>query len=86
MRAPRRGGYHPPADYFSFFPLTAAAIHAMLTVLRQLIQFTQEVIPTININYRDPRPIYEQVRDGLRTLIVSGALTGDEKLPSVHES
>ena len=57
----------------------------MLTVLRQLIQFTQEVIPTININYRDPRPIYEQVRDGLRTLIVSGALTGDEKLPSVRE-
>ena len=43
------------------------------------------MIPTININYRDPRPIYEQVRDGLRTLIVSGALQGDEKLPSVRE-
>ena len=43
------------------------------------------MVPTININYRDPRPIYEQVRDGLRTLIVSGALAGGEKLPSVRE-
>ena len=46
---------------------------------------TQEVVFTININYRDPRPIYEQVRDGLRTLIVSGALASGEKLPSVRE-
>lgn len=45
----------------------------------------QEVVSTININYRDPRPIYEQVRDGLRTLIVSGALASGEKLPSVRE-
>ena len=44
-----------------------------------------EVVSTVNINYRDPRPIYEQVRDGLRTLIVSGALAGGEKLPSVRE-
>lgn len=39
----------------------------------------------ISINYRDPRPIYEQVRDALRKLIVSGALPRDEKLPSVRE-
>lgn len=68
--------------------LTGACIRAILTVLRQLIHFIhahQEVVPTININYRDPRPIYEQVRDGLRTLIVSGALAGGEKLPSVRE-
>ena len=43
------------------------------------------MVSTININYRDPRPIYEQVRDGLRTLIVSGALASGEKLPSVRE-
>ena len=43
------------------------------------------MVPTVNINYRDPRPIYEQVRDGLRKLIVSGALPGGEKLPSVRE-
>ena len=28
----------------------------------------------IQLNYRDARPIYEQVRDGLRHLVVTGAL------------
>ena len=40
---------------------------------------------TISINYRDPRPIYEQVCAGLRKLIVSGAVPTDERLPSVRE-
>lgn len=39
----------------------------------------------ISINYRDPRPIYEQVRDALRKLIVSGSLPSDQKLPSMRE-
>ena len=39
----------------------------------------------INLNYRDPRPIYEQVKDNLRHLIVSGALSENYKLPSVRE-
>jgi GntR family transcriptional regulator len=39
----------------------------------------------LSINYRDPRPIYEQVRDGLRQLILSGAIAPGEKLPSVRE-
>ena len=39
----------------------------------------------ITLNYRDARPIYEQVRDGLRALIVSGAITDGEKLPSVRQ-
>ena len=34
----------------------------------------------IQLNYRDSRPIYEQVRDGLRRLVVSG-----DKLPSVRQ-
>ena len=38
----------------------------------------------ISLNYRDARPIYEQVRDGLRHLIISGAIEADEKLPSVR--
>ena len=38
----------------------------------------------ISLNYRDSRPIYEQIRDELRKLIVSGAMTADEKLPSVR--
>ena len=39
----------------------------------------------ISINFRDSRPIYEQVKDSLRRLIVSGALPPDEKLPAVRE-
>ena len=38
----------------------------------------------ISLNYRDARPIYEQVKDGLRKLVVSGALQPGEKLPSVR--
>lgn len=37
----------------------------------------------ISLNYRDSRPIYEQIKDGLRELIVTGGLGPDEKLPSV---
>ncbi len=39
----------------------------------------------LSINYKDPRPIYEQVRDALRQLILSGAIKPEEKLPSVRE-
>ena len=39
----------------------------------------------ININFRDPRPIYEQVRDGFRQLILSGVLPAGDKMPSVRE-
>ena len=38
----------------------------------------------IRLNYRDARPIYEQVKDGLRHLVVTGALQAGEKLPSVR--
>lgn len=38
----------------------------------------------ISLNYRDSRPIYEQIKDGLRKLIVTGALRADDKLPSVR--
>jgi len=38
----------------------------------------------ISLNYRDSRPIYEQIKDGLRKLIVTGAMLPDEKLPSVR--
>lgn len=38
----------------------------------------------IVLDYSDKRPIYEQVVDRLQTLIVSGVLEPDEKLPSVR--
>ena len=39
----------------------------------------------IQINYRDSRPIYEQIKDGIRKLIVQGIMESNEKLPSVRE-
>lgn len=38
-----------------------------------------------SINYRDSRPIYEQIMDELRKMIISGVFAPDEKLPSVRE-
>jgi GntR family transcriptional regulator len=39
----------------------------------------------IELNYRDSRPIYEQVKDGLRKLVVTGAIAPGDKLPSVRQ-
>ena len=38
----------------------------------------------LNLDYRDARPIYEQVKDGLRRLMVTGVIQEREKLPSVR--
>lgn len=39
----------------------------------------------IQLNFRDAKPIYEQVKDGIRHLVIANALAADEKLPSVRE-
>lgn len=39
----------------------------------------------LELNYRDARPIYEQIKDGLRKLVLSNVIRQDEKLPSVRE-
>ena len=39
----------------------------------------------ISINYRDPRPIYEQIQSELRRLMLTGALPPGSHLPSVRE-
>ena len=39
----------------------------------------------ISINYRDPRPIYEQIQSELRRLMLTGALPPGSRLPSVRE-
>ena len=38
----------------------------------------------LTLDYRDARPIYGQIKDSLRRLIVAGALGPDEKLPSIR--
>ena len=39
----------------------------------------------ISVNYRDPLPIYEQIKQRIRQMILSGAYTPETKLPSVRE-
>ena len=38
----------------------------------------------ISLNYRESRPIYEQIKEGFKKLIATGAVGPDEKLPSVR--
>ena len=38
----------------------------------------------LTLNYRDSRPIYQQIKDGLRKLILTGGIAPNEKLPSVR--
>jgi len=38
----------------------------------------------ISVNFRDARPIYEQIKDDFKKLIISGALSKDDKMPSVR--
>jgi len=39
----------------------------------------------ISINYRDSRPIYEQIKSEFRRLILTGALAAGSRLPSIRE-
>ena len=39
----------------------------------------------VNLDYRDARPIYTQICDGIREQIRSGILRQGERLPSVRE-
>lgn len=37
------------------------------------------------LNYRDPRPIYIQLKEKLRSMVLTGVIPTDGKLPSVRE-
>ena len=39
----------------------------------------------VHLDYRDVRPIYTQISDGIREQILSGVLQAGDKLPSVRE-
>ena len=39
----------------------------------------------LQLEYRDSRPIHQQVRDGLRRLMVTGVLSAGDRLPSVRK-
>ncbi|HEX2924814.1 MAG TPA: GntR family transcriptional regulator [Ruminiclostridium sp.] len=39
----------------------------------------------IQLDLKDPRPIYEQIKDKIKELVINGALKPDDKIPSVRE-
>lgn len=39
----------------------------------------------VTLDYRDARPIYAQIFDGIRDQIVAGVLRAEDRLPSVRE-
>ena len=39
----------------------------------------------VHLDYRDSRPIYTQIIDGIREQIITGVLQPGDKLPSVRE-
>ena len=39
----------------------------------------------LHLDYRDSRPLHQQVRDGLRRLMLSGVLQPGDQLPSVRK-
>ena len=38
----------------------------------------------LSLNYRDSSPIYEQIKNGIKRLIVTGVMKEGDKLPSVR--
>ena len=39
----------------------------------------------IQFNYKEARPLYEQIKESIRKMVISNAFLADEKLPSVRE-
>ena len=39
----------------------------------------------IQLTYKEARPLYEQIKESIRKMVISNAFLADEKLPSVRE-
>ena len=39
----------------------------------------------IQLNHKEARPLYEQIKESIRKMVISNAFLADEKLPSVRE-
>ena len=71
------------------FPLTISVNHCILSVLVVIVQYKlvtgkKEGEHMIILDYKDTRPIYEQVVEKFKLLILKGVLQKDEQMPSVR--
>lgn len=58
--------------------------HTVLSVIVQLIQKKGEN-DMFQLDFKDRRPIYEQIKEKMKFLIIGGAMKEGEKIPSVRE-
>jgi len=58
--------------------------YTILTVLTLLIQLTQRGLQMFQLDVRSRKPIYEQLVDKIKELIIHRILRPDEQLPSVR--
>lgn len=63
--------------------MTCINTHSTLNTLNTLV--IKGVMTIINIDPKKPQPIFEQVKEGIKNLIIHGVLKPDEKIPSVRE-
>lgn len=65
--------------------MTNQLLRTILSVLRVLVQLVRkEELRLITIDYSDRRPIYEQIVERIKDLILYGVITADSQLPSVR--
>lgn len=70
--------------------MTYTVVYYILSVPSQIVhlvyveKITKKGDGMIIIDYKDTRPIYEQIVDKFKTLILHGALQADEQMPSVR--
>ncbi len=69
--------------------LLSAWIHATISVLKRLIHLIhilqRKECHMLFLDYQDRRPIYEQIVEKFRMLILSGAVEPDSRMPSVRQ-
>ncbi len=67
--------------------MTGVYYECILSVLDDIVhlkRLEQEVMMLIGVDFRDKRPIYEQISGKLEELILCGVIGADEPLPSVR--
>lgn len=66
--------------------LTEKLLHYTMSVLTAIVHLHKDRkgVYMIFIDYKDTSPIYEQIVEKFKTLILKGALLPDEKMPSVR--
>ena len=59
--------------------------HAIVAVLRQIVQLVQMGgYDLIQLNYRDSKPIYEQITEQIKAMVMCGELKNGDPIPSMR--